>query len=56
MGKSTAYSPTRKADKPKKPYPDYPLYAHPLGYWTKTIRGKDHHFDRWGRVVAGKLT
>ncbi|MCI0643206.1 MAG: site-specific integrase [Gemmataceae bacterium] len=48
----------RKAahDRPKKPYPDFPLYAHPLGYWSKKIRGKIINFGRWGRVKDGKLT
>jgi integrase len=48
---------SRKAtNRPKKPYPGFPLYAHPLGYWSKKIRGKVHHFGRWGRVVDKKLT
>lgn len=56
MSKSIAKRRSRKAsDRPKKPYPDFPLFAHPLGYWTKKIRGKQHHFGRWGHVVAGKL-
>ncbi|MEX1095245.1 MAG: tyrosine-type recombinase/integrase [Planctomycetales bacterium] len=44
------------SSRPEKPYPDFPLYAHPLGYWTKKIRGKLHHFGRWAKVVDGKLT
>jgi integrase len=44
------------ADRPKKPYPDFPLYPHPLGYWSKKIRGTIRNFGRWGRVVQGKLT
>lgn len=39
--------------RPKKPYPDYPLYAHPTGYWSKKINGKILSFGRWGRVVKG---
>jgi integrase len=46
----------KAADRPKKPYDGFPLYAHPLGYWSKKIRGDIKHFGRWGRVVAGKLT
>jgi integrase len=30
--------------KPSKPYPEYPLTAHPAGYWCKKIRGKVHYF------------
>jgi hypothetical protein len=31
---------SRKAGaRPAKPYADYPLYAHPLGYWSKKIKG-----------------
>jgi hypothetical protein len=45
----------KAADRPKKPYPDFPLYPHPLGYWSKKIGRKLHHFGRWGRVRDGKL-
>jgi integrase len=33
--------------KPAKPYPEYPLTAHPAGYWCKKIRGKIHYFGPW---------
>ncbi len=36
-----------KPVKPPKPHPDYPLTAHPAGYWCKKIRGKLHYFGRW---------
>jgi integrase len=36
-----------KSAKPSKPYPDYPLTAHPAGYWCKKIRGKIHYFGPW---------
>jgi hypothetical protein len=39
--------PTAKLGKPAKPYPEYPLTAHPAGYWCKKIRGKLHYFGRW---------
>jgi len=33
--------------KPDKPYPVYPLTAHPAGCWCKKIRGKLHYFGPW---------
>lgn len=47
---------TRKgSDRPPKPYPDFPLGAHPGGMWQKKILGKIHYFGRWGRRVKGKM-
>ena len=40
--------PTAKTKKPKKPYPGFPLTAHPNGYWCKRIKGKLHYFGKWG--------
>src|SRR5438477_3010990 len=36
-----------KPVKPSKPYPEFPLTAHPAGYWCKKIRGKLHYFGPW---------
>lgn len=33
----------------RKPSPDFPLTAHPQGYFSKRIQGKTHYFgERWG--------
>lgn len=61
-GKASSGKPRKRRKKgdlrPKKPvgFPDFPLYAHPLGYWSKKVNGEILHFGRWGRVVNGKLT
>ncbi len=36
-----------RPEKPGKPYPSYPLFAHGNGYWAKKIQGKLRYFGRW---------
>jgi integrase len=33
---------------PEKPYPEYPLWWHPQGYWAKKIRGRVYYFGPRG--------
>lgn len=34
-------------ERPRKPYPEFPLNAHKSGQWVKTIRSKKHYFGVW---------
>src|SRR5215204_3065211 len=44
---SNAAPSSGKSQKPNKPCPDYPLYAHATKRWTKKIRGRTLFFGSW---------
>lgn len=41
-----------KRQKPAKPDPDFPLYAHSGGQWAKKIKGKMRYFGTWANPEA----
>jgi integrase len=38
--------------RPAKPYPEFPLTAHPTGRWCKKIRGRIYYFGPWDEPDA----
>jgi integrase len=52
MGKSTRKIQSDQSAKPDKPYPEFPLTAHPNGTWCKKIRGRLFYFGPWNDPQA----
>ena len=40
-------TPATYTNKPAKPYPEFPLFAHAAGVWAKKIRGNLHYLGPW---------
>jgi hypothetical protein len=44
----------KKARRPAKPYPEYPLTPNPNGQWSKKVRGKVRYFGVWANPDAAE--
>ena len=38
---------TKSIQKPTKPYPEFPLFAHARGYWAKKFKGRQYNCGPW---------
>lgn len=45
---------SNKTEKPKKPFPEFPLFAHSSGVWAKKIKGQMKYFGPWSDPAAAK--
>ncbi|QDT66376.1 site-specific tyrosine recombinase XerC [Calycomorphotria hydatis] len=53
MANST--SKNTKPKPPKKPHPNFPLYAHVGGKWAKKVRNRVHYFTKWSQDPKGQF-
>jgi integrase len=49
------HPPHTKQNKPEKPYPDFPLFWHSRGYWTRKIDGRTPSFGTEWRKALERL-
>lgn len=47
---------TVKGHRIEKPFADFPLSPHALGYWVKKIQGRMYKFGRWARLTKDPVT
>ena len=51
-GNDTLTTPDTRPPKPPKPTPDFPLFAHHNGQWSKKVGGKLSYFGPWADPAA----